>query len=151
MSVMLYYRVFTGVCHSVHGGVRQTSPWANTPLGRHPPRQTHPQADIHPWANTPLGRHPLGRHTPIQTSPSDSYCSGLECIPTGMHSCSYFCFCFCFLRIEKNPTIYRNLRIYIFIYLFSVCYIYIGGSKGTSGVHAPPGQFLSFSDSFRAE
>ena len=40
---------------------RQTTPWANTPLGRHPPRHT-----------SPLGKSSLGRTPP----PRDGHCSG---------------------------------------------------------------------------
>ena len=39
------------------------TPWADTPLDRHPPEQTLP------WADTPPGRHPLGRHPSRQTPP----------------------------------------------------------------------------------
>ena len=75
--------VFTPVCDSVHRGVGvchiacwDTPPWADSPQGRRPTRQTDrhthpgryparqtppkadtPLADI-PWASTPLGRHP---------------------------------------------------------------------------------------------
>ena len=54
--------VFTDVCHTLcsHWGTQcmlgYTSPWADTPPGRHPSMQTSP------WADTPLGRHPQGRH-----------------------------------------------------------------------------------------
>ena len=54
--------IITGMCQSFFS---QGTPWADTPLGRHPPGQTPP------WADTPLpGRHPLpGRQPPGQTLP----------------------------------------------------------------------------------
>ena len=75
---------FTRVCDSVHrgGGVCHTPPWADTPMGRHPPGQTplgrHPPGQTLSgrhltWADTPVGRHPPrqtpGRHPPGQTPP----------------------------------------------------------------------------------
>ena len=72
------------VSHSVHGGVsasspggclphihpgqtpRQTPPWADTPLGRHPPGQTPPWADI-PQEDTPCPVH-AGIHTPLPSA-----------------------------------------------------------------------------------
>ena len=66
--------VFPCVCP--RGGenpARQTTPSADTPLGRHPlGRPTHPWADPHPpWAGThSLGRHtPAGKHTPQADTP----------------------------------------------------------------------------------
>ena len=47
------------------GGVWQTPPQADTPLGRHSPGQTPPPVGRHPlpWKDTFLGRHPP-RQTP---------------------------------------------------------------------------------------
>ena len=49
-----------GVCYTP---TRQTLPYIDTPLGRHPqadtPQQT-PPGQTSPWADTPLGRHPHG-------------------------------------------------------------------------------------------
>ena len=131
------------------GGVRQTSPWTNTPLGRHPPRQTRPQADIHPWANTPLGRHPLGKHTPIQTSPSDSYCSGLECIPTGMHSCSFFFFCFFVFCGSRRIQQFIAICAYIFLFISSQSVAFtLADPRGRQGCMPPPAYFFHFQTVF---
>ena len=59
--------VFTGVCHSVHGGVSQHA------LGQTPP-----------WADNPLGRQPPVRHPPTATAADSTH-------PTGMHSCYSIC------------------------------------------------------------
>ena len=68
--------VFTRVCDSVHrDGVYPSAcwdthtPWADTPLGRHPP-----WADTSPWADPP-GRHtPLPGQTPPWQTPPHSAC-----------------------------------------------------------------------------
>ena len=55
--------VFISVCHSVHGwgvsasGSGGCTPPADTPIGRHPPRQTSPRAD-----NPPPDGHCSGRY-----------------------------------------------------------------------------------------
>ena len=75
----LYYRqqiklrkgnLFTSVCQEFcpRRGCLPDTPRENTPMGRHAPRQTHPQADTSP-----------GRHTPRQTPP------GQKDIPLGRH------------------------------------------------------------------
>ena len=49
------------------------TPWADTPLGRHPSRQTPS------WADTPPGRHPPRQTPPSQTPPGrppNGHCSG---------------------------------------------------------------------------
>ena len=54
------------VSASVHAGIH-TPPWANTPLGRHPPGQTPPPGR-HPLVDIPRA-DPPGRHPPGQTPP----------------------------------------------------------------------------------
>ena len=62
------------------GGVLQTLPQPDTPLGRHPLPERH----THPWADTPLARNPPARHPhprpeipwPDTTPAWDDYCSG---------------------------------------------------------------------------
>ena len=60
----------------------------------HTPGQTPPQVDT-PWAYTPLGRHPLGIHSPEQTPsappPPQKMATAVDSThPTGMHSCCFF-------------------------------------------------------------
>ena len=70
-------------------------PWVDTrpPLGRHPPGQTPPgrHPTLTPWADTPLGRHPPpGQRLP---PPPPGQTPLARCMlacgqhPTGMHSC----------------------------------------------------------------
>ena len=62
--------VFTPVCHSLHRGISASV-----------------HAEIHtPWADTPLSRHPPGRHLP---PPAITAADGKH--PTGMHSCFHLC------------------------------------------------------------
>ena len=74
------------VCHSVHGGCL-----ADTPMGRHTPRQTplgrHPHGHTPPLGQTPPspGRQPLGRHLP---PPQQTATAADGTHPTGMHSCT---------------------------------------------------------------
>ena len=70
---------------------RQTSPWSDTPLGRHPSGQT-PLLGRHPHGQTPPGQNqPPSRHPPGQTSPpaqqTTTAADGTH--PTGMQSCSF--------------------------------------------------------------
>ena len=62
---------------------RPPTPWADIPLGRHPPGQK----TLPPWVDTPPGRHPspllAGRHPPPQQTATAV--DGMH--PTGMHSC----------------------------------------------------------------
>ena len=73
------------VSHSVHRGCLLQCMLGYMPLGRQPPPpgQTHPTPGRHPprqtspWTDTPLGRHPLGRH-PLLDRPlpwADGHCS----------------------------------------------------------------------------
>ena len=60
----------------VHAGIHHpradTSPEADTPLGRH----------------SPSGRHPLGRHHPPEQTPPQQMATAEDgAHPTGMHSC----------------------------------------------------------------
>ena len=88
------------VCHSVNsggGGVWQTPPSWQNPLGRQPPWQT-PPGQTPPWAETPMGRYPLGRH-PLGRHPLSRHPPRADTTPrqtatavdgthsTGMHSC----------------------------------------------------------------
>ena len=56
--------LYMSVILSTGGGVWQTPPWADTPLGQIPSGQTPP------WVDTPLGRHPLGRHPSLCRHPT---------------------------------------------------------------------------------
>ena len=60
-------------------GPKADTPWADTPLGRHPSGQTTTQADTPPspwqahlgqttldWADSPPGRHPPGQTSPCR-------------------------------------------------------------------------------------
>ena len=86
--------VFTGICHSVHGGgggvcsrhpCGQTStPQADTPWQTHTSRQTRSPAQCMQGYTTP---HPV--HAGIYAPPAATAVDGTH--PTGMHSCvTYF-------------------------------------------------------------
>ena len=70
--------VCLGECLSVHRGVEvchtTPTPWADTPLGRHTPLDTHTPRQTPPWVDTLPGRHfpwadtPLGRHPPLPSA-----------------------------------------------------------------------------------
>ena len=69
---------------SVHGG--WVSATHTLPLGRHPPRQTHPSPDT-PWADTSPPNAFWDTHSPAQCMLGYSQQAG-STHPTGMHSCS---------------------------------------------------------------
>ena len=65
--------VFTPVCHSVHMGVSATpawpdTPWADTPLSRHLPRQTPPLPGQTPPAQCMLGYKPCAVHAGMRST-----------------------------------------------------------------------------------
>ena len=83
------------------------TPWADTPLGRHPPGQTTPWADTHWWADTPG-----------QTA---SAADGMH--PTGMHSCS-------FDLVRNGKDIRQNCVSYLILQ-----YSLISNEKGIERQH----------------
>ena len=76
--------VFTPVCHSVPRDVwpEQTTPWADTPPGRHPfPLRRHPPGQTPPWPDTPQADTPS-----VQCMLRYGQQAG-GTHPTGMQSC----------------------------------------------------------------
>ena len=66
------------VSHSVHRA--QVGVWQTTPLGADTPQTP-------PWADIPLGRHPPGRHPPPGRLPPPTATAADYWIPTEMISC----------------------------------------------------------------
>ena len=67
-----YLNIFTGICHSVHGGVSTR----HRP-GRYPPQEAHPPGSTPPEAHTPGSTHKTPRkHTPMATAADGTHPTG---------------------------------------------------------------------------
>ena len=139
MSVMLYYRVFTGVCHSVHGGCT-----ADIPLNKHPFGQTPSQTDTPPGRHPPLGKHP-SRQTPLrQTHPYSDIPLRQLLQRTGMHSywnAFLFFFFFFFLFFadrEESSNLSQFAHIYFYLSLLSLLHLHWRIQGDIRGACPPP-------------
>ena len=142
---MLYYRVFTGVCHSVHGGCT-----ADIPLNKHPFGQTPSLTDTPPGRHPPLGKHPP-RQTPLrQTHPYSDIPLRQLLQRTGMHSywnAFLFFFFFCFFVFCGSRRIQQFIAICAYIFLFissqSVAFT-LADPRGRQGCMPPRSNFFHF-------